>query len=135
MSVINSARELRVYKVAYQAAKEIFILSKSFPAEEKYDLTSQIRRSSRSVVSNIVEAWRRRRYPNTFVYKLNDSETEADETILWLDFALDCEYIVSKDYDKLKDSYDHILSMLVNMINNKDKWKISSNNSSSNKNQ
>lgn len=135
MSVINSARELRVYKVAYQAAKEIFILSKSFPVEEKYDLTSQIRRSSRSVVSNIIEAWRRRRYPNTFVYKLNDSETEADETILWLDFALDCEYIVRKDYDKLKDNYDHILSMLVNMINNKDKWKISSKNSSSNKNQ
>ncbi|MDZ7775650.1 MAG: four helix bundle protein [Bacteroidales bacterium] len=83
MSIIDSARDLRVYKLAYQAAMEIFILSKSFPVEEKYDLTSQIRRSSRSVVSNIIEAWRRRRYINTFVYKLNDSKTEADERLFY----------------------------------------------------
>ncbi|MFO7789852.1 MAG: four helix bundle protein [Bacteroidales bacterium] len=102
-------------------------MTKDFPPEEKYDLTSQIRKSSRSVVSNIVEAWRRRRYPNTFVYKLNDSETEADETILWLDLSLDCKYISKERYDKLSDKYDHILSMLVNMINNKEKWRIKSN--------
>lgn len=76
------------------------------------------------MVSNIVEAWRRRRYPKTFVYKLNDSETEADETILWLDIALDCDYITKENHKKLYDKYDHIISMLVNMINNKDKWKI-----------
>lgn len=124
MSVINSARDLRVYKLAYECAKEIFLMTKDFPPEEKYELTSQIRRSSRSVVSNIVESWRRRRYPKTFVYKLNDSETEADETILWLDISLDCEYISKEKYKKLYDDYDHIISMLVNMINNKEKWKI-----------
>ncbi|MGC9331224.1 MAG: four helix bundle protein, partial [Bacteroidales bacterium] len=75
-----------------------------------------MRKSSRSVVSNIVEAWRRRRYLKTFVYKLNDSETEADETILWLDFSLDCHYISKEKHDKLTEKYDHILSMLVNMI-------------------
>ena len=125
MTIINSARDLRVYKLAYECAKEIFIMTKDFPPEEKYELTSQIRRSSRSVVSNIVESWRRRRYPKTFVYKLNDSETEADETILWLDISLDCEYISKEKYKKLYDDYDHIISMLVNMINNKEKWKIS----------
>ncbi|MGM0649429.1 MAG: four helix bundle protein [Bacteroidota bacterium] len=69
MKVINSARELEVYKLAYEAAMEIFLMTKDFPLEEKYDLTSQIRKSSRSVVSNIVEAWLRRRYLKTFVYK------------------------------------------------------------------
>ena len=99
-------------------------MTKNFPPEEKYDLTSQIRRSSRSVVANIVESWRRRRYPKTFVFKLNDSETEADETILWLDISLDCEYITEEKHKKLKDDYDHIISMLVNMINNKQKWQL-----------
>lgn len=78
MSIINSARELKVYQLAYESAMEIFQLTKSFPAEERFDLTSQIRRSSRSVTANIIEAWRRRRYPKNFLSKLNDSETEAD---------------------------------------------------------
>jgi four helix bundle protein len=125
MGVINSVRELNVYKLAYQSMMEIFLLTKDFPTQEKYDLVSQIRRSSRSVVANLVESWRRRRYPKIFVLKLNDSETESDETILWLDVSKDCNYIDEETYQKLKDNYDHILSMLVKMINNPEKWQIS----------
>lgn len=128
MDLITSSRELKVYKLAYEAAMEIFILTKGFPVEEKYDLVSQIRRSSRSVVSNIVEAWRRRRYPKNFVSKLTESETEADETLLWLDMSLDCNYISKEEHAKLSDTYDHILSMLVLMIKNKDKWCFSTTN-------
>jgi len=102
----------------------IFHLTKDYPKEEKYDLISQIRRSSRSVAANIVESWRRRRYPKNFVYKLNDSETEADETLFWLDISLGCGYIDEKTHQKLIDDYNHIISMLVNMINNPDKWKL-----------
>lgn len=127
MAVYSSVRDLRVYKLAYDLAKEIFIITKKFPAEERYELTSQIRRSSRSVVANIVESWRRRRYPKTFVFKLNDSETEADESILWLDIALDCGYISSEKHKKLKDDYDYVISMLVSMINHKDKWELKTN--------
>ena len=96
MATINSARDLEVYKLAYKSSMEIYHLTKSFPPEEKFDLTSQMRRSSRSVPANIIEAWRRRRYPKNFVSKLNDSETEADETIYWLDVAHDCKYITKE---------------------------------------
>ena len=124
MSIINSARELEVYKLAYKSAMEIFYLTKSYPTEEKYDLVSQIRRSSRSVTANLIESWRRRRYPKNFVYKLNDSETEADETMYWLDVSYDCKYIDKKTRDSLYDQYDHIIAMLVKMINNPEKWKL-----------
>lgn len=122
MDLVTSSRELKVYKVAYMAAMEVFQLTKDFPVEERFDLTSQIRRSSRSVVSNIVEAWRRRRYPKNFVSKLTESETEADETLLWLDISLDCNYISNEKHAEISDKYDHILSMLVLMIKNQDKW-------------
>ena len=124
MALINSARELEVYKLAYQSALEIFQITKTFPAEEKFDLVSQIRRSSRSVTANIIESWRRRRYPKNFLSKLNDSETEADETIYWLDVSLDCEYIDLTVHDRLTDNYNHIIAMLVKMIKNPDKWKM-----------
>jgi len=122
MDLVTSSRELKVYKLAYQAPMEVFLLTKKFPVEERFDLTSQIRRYTRSVVSNIVEAWRRRRYPKNFVSKLTESETETDETLLWLDMALDCNYISKEEHEKLSDKYDHILSMLVLMIKNRDKW-------------
>ncbi len=124
MALINSARELEVYKLAYQSALEIFHVTKTFPVEEKYDLVSQIRRSSRSVTANIIESWRRRRYPKNFLSKLNDSETEADETIYWLDVSLDCEYIDLTVHDRLIDNYNHIIAMLVKMIKNPEKWKM-----------
>ena len=103
---------------------KIFELSKSFPKEEKYSLTDQIRRSSRSVSANIAEAWRKRRYPKSFVAKLSDSEAEAAETQNWLDFALACNYIDKSEHKKIDEDFNHVLSMLVKMINKPEQWKV-----------
>ncbi len=89
MALVKHFKELRVYQHAFAAATRIYRLSKRWPAEERYSLTDQIRRSSRSVCANIAEAWRKRRYPAHFVSKLSDSDSEAAETQVWLDFALD----------------------------------------------
>ena len=124
MTLITSVRDLNVFKLAYESALEIYKITKAFPVEERYDLTSQIRRSAKSVAANILEAWRRRRYPKNFVSKLNDAETEADETILWLDMSKDLGYIDHETYLKMHDKYEHILAMLVNMIRNPEKWKV-----------
>ena len=91
--MLRGHRDLKVYQLAYKLAMEIFRESKKFPKEETYSLTDQVRRSSRSVATNIGEAFRKRRYPNMFVSKLSDSDTEATETQIWLDFACDCEYL------------------------------------------
>ena len=93
MSRIQSHEELDVYRLAFEAAMRIFEVSKGFPREETYALTDQIRRSSRSVCSNIAEAWRKRRYEAAFVSKLNDAESEAAETQTWLRFAVECGYL------------------------------------------
>ena len=93
MGNIRSYRELHVYQNAFEAAMEIFELTKNFPAEEKYSMVDQMRRSSRSVCANIAEGWRKRRYPAHFVSKLSDSEGEAEETRVWLEFSLRCKYI------------------------------------------
>ena len=87
---IRSHRELNVYRLSFEAGMEIFELSRSFPKEETYSLTDQIRRSSRSVSANIAEAFRKRQYPKSFISKLNDSESEAAETQVWLDYSLSC---------------------------------------------
>ena len=92
MKILNY-RELRVYRSVIDLAMELFELTKSFPPEEKYSLTDQIRRSSRSVCANIAEAWRKRRYKAAFIAKINDSETEACETQVWLEIALRCKYL------------------------------------------
>lgn len=113
---IKTHKDLEVYKLAFEAAMEIFEISKSFPKEERYSLTDQIRKSSRSVAANIAEAFRKRRYPKAFVSKLSDSEGESAETQVWIDFSLECKYIDNKINEKLFDKYDHIISMLVNMI-------------------
>lgn len=84
---------------------EIFYITKSFPHEEKYSLTDQIRRSSRSVCANLAEGFRKRRYPKAFIAKLSDSETEATETQTWLEFAISCKYISSEQFEKLNNSY------------------------------
>jgi four helix bundle protein len=123
MANIRSYKELRVYKAAMDAAMEIFELSKKFPAEEKYSLTDQMRRSSRSVCTNIGEAWRKRRYPH-FVSKMSDSEGEAEETRVWLEFAERCKYLSHVDASRLDRVYDGILAQLVNMIFNKDDWTV-----------
>lgn len=121
---IRKHKDLEVYKLAFETAMEILELSKSFPKEERYSLTDQIRSSSRSVAANIAEAFRKRRYPRAFISKLSDSEGEAAETQVWIDFALKCKYIDNEIYEKLFDKYDHIISMLVNMIKQHEKWSI-----------
>ncbi len=114
--------ELEVYQVAVEAAMRIFEVSKAFPREETYSLTDQIRRFSRSVSSAIAEAWRRRKYEKAFVNKLNESESEAAETQVWLEYAVKCEYI-SRDIGKdLHQVYDNIIGKLVTMGNNPDPW-------------
>ena len=125
--VVKSHKDLRVYQEAFQAAMHVFEISKSFPVEERYSLTDQIRRSSRSVSGNIAEAWRKRRYEKSFVNKLNDSEGEAAETQNWLDFAIACKYIKQEDYDILNNKYEHIISMLVKMMHESEKWTIKKN--------
>ena len=104
------------------AAKEIFELSKRFPSEERYSLTDQVRRASRSVSGNIAEAWRKRRYPATFVSKLSDSDAESAETQAWLDSALDSGYITRDEYRVLDDKYDHICAQLALMMDNPNQW-------------
>ena len=119
-------QNLEVYKKAFDAAMRIFEISKQFPKEEIYSLTDQIRRSSRSVCSNIAEAWRKRRYEAAFVAKLSDSEGEAAETQTWLEFAVRCGYLEKETGRELFKTYDEIISMLVSMINNTDAWVLPS---------
>jgi four helix bundle protein len=112
---IRSVRDLDVYRLAFDTAMEIFELSKEFPVEEKYSLTDQIRRSSRSVCTNLAEGWRKRRYKAVFVNKLTDSEQEAAETQTWLEFALACQYIDQVKFEELDEKYEHIFAQLNTM--------------------
>jgi four helix bundle protein len=121
---ITKHEDLEVYQLAYKAAMEIFSMSLSFPKEEKYSLTDQIRRSSRSVCANIAEAFYRRKYPRNFAAHLSDSLAEAAETKVWLDFSCDCNYINSEIKEKLNDDYSKIIGKLIIMINQSDLWKI-----------
>jgi len=122
MSQINSFKDLIVYQKAYLLAMQIFDLSKSYPKEERYSLTDQIRRSSRSVTSNIAEAWAKRIYVKSFVSKLSDSLGEEFETEGWLDYSLDCGYIDVETRDRLMKGYDEVRKMLISMMNNPAKF-------------
>lgn len=115
-------RELIVYKKAFNLAMEIYQITKFFPKEEKYSLTDQIRRSSRSVCSNVAEAYRKREYPKHFVSKLTDSDGENSETVVWLEFALECDYINSETFKKLFSECEEIGRLLNFMINNPNKF-------------
>ena len=121
---MRSHTELQVYQLAFRSAMEIFELSRTFPKDEVYALTDQIRRSSRSVCANIAEAFRRRRYKSDFILRLTYSESEAAETLTWLDFAYQCQYTTRSKHAELYDRYDHIIGMLVNMIRTSDNWII-----------
>lgn len=121
---IRSHTELDVYIMAFSVASEIYELTKSYPKEELYSLTDQIRRSSRSVCANLAEAFRKRRYPKLFVSKLSDSESEAAETQVWLQFSYKCAYIDKVTYEKLYKSYNNIIGKLVNMALQPEKWSI-----------
>ena len=118
-------RELLAYKKAFDLAMEIYELSKSFPLEEKYSLTDQTRRSSRSVRANIAEAYRKRRYPNHFISKLTDSDAENSETNVWLEFAFECNYITEEIYQKLSAKNIEIGKLINYMINNSGKFGVS----------
>jgi four helix bundle protein len=124
MEMIKSHKELKVYQKAFEKAMEIFESTKTFPKEEIYSLTDQIRRSSRSVCGNIAEAFRRRKYTKIFSLKLNESEAEAAETQNWLDFSLACKYIDASTHQNLYQAYDEIIGMLVNMQKSPEKWGI-----------
>ena len=121
---LKSHKELIVFKNAIKLAIRIHELSKSLPPEEKYSLTDQIRRSSRSVAANIAEAFRKRRYPKSFVSKLSDGEGEAAETQVWLYFAEALGYLDSSDIEELDAQYEHLLAQLVTMIQSPEKWSI-----------
>ncbi len=122
MAKVNSFRDLIVYQLSFQLAKEIFEITKSFPKEEKYSLTDQFRRSSRAVPANIAEAWAKKLYPKHFVSKLSDSLGEAYETIVWLDFSLTCGYINQDQYSHFIEKYDEVTRMLNGMIINPEKF-------------
>ncbi len=120
--MIKSFRDLAVYQKALEQAMRIFEVTKRFPKEEQYSLTDQIRRASRSVCTNIGEAWRKRRYPAHFVSKLTDADAEDTETMIWLDFALKCGYLGVKDHVELSAEYDQIGKMLGSMIVSPEKF-------------
>ena len=120
--LIRDHRELEIYKKAFDAAMEIFHLSKKFPSEERYSLTDQIRRSSRSVCANLAEAWRKRRYQAAFVAKLSDCEAESAETQTWIEFAVKCNYMEPEVGRRLYGKYNQVLAGLVSMINNPTPW-------------
>ena len=114
--------DLEVYQISVDAAMRIFEISKTFPKEETYSLTDQIRRSSRSVSSAIAEGWRRRKYLKAFVNKLNESESEAAETQVWLEYSVKCGYMDRVLGKKLHETYDNIIGKLVTMGNNPEPW-------------
>jgi four helix bundle protein len=124
MKILRSHKELEVYQLAYTSSMKIFNLTKSFPKDEIFSMTSQIRNSSRSVSANIAEAFRKRRYEKAFISKLSDSEAEAAETQVWLDCSFDCGYISEAEHLKLFHEYDNIIGKLVNMIHQPEKWSI-----------
>jgi four helix bundle protein len=116
----KSFRELRVYQAARDAALRVFIVTKTFPREERYALIDQVRRSSRAVKALIAEAWARRRYKAAFINKIDEALGEANETQSWLDDALDDEYLSKEDFQELDDRYQAIGGMLSRMIDRAD---------------
>jgi four helix bundle protein len=119
---LKGHRDLKVYQLAHRLAMIIFNESKLFPKDERYSLTDQIRRSSRSVAANIAEGFRKRQYPKMFVSKLADADGEATETQVWLDFAHDCEYLPAKQHAELVKGYEEVGKMLGTMMSMPEKF-------------
>ena len=122
MAIIKYHTELKVYQKSSDVAMEIFKISFKFPIEEKYSLTDQIRRSSRSVSANISESWGKRRYPKSFVSKLTDAEGEVREKQTWLEYSFHCNYITEEQFRIFNEKYNEIIAMIIYMINNVEKW-------------
>jgi four helix bundle protein len=121
---IRSHKDLDVYRLAFELAMKIFGTSKAFPPDEKYSLTDQVRRSSRSVCANIGEAFRKRRYERSFVAKLNDAESEAAESQVWIEFAQASGYLSQERANDLCTAYDEVIGKLVTMSNQSGKWSL-----------
>jgi four helix bundle protein len=119
---VGGVKSLRVYQLAYRTAMEIFRYSRSFPADERYSLVSQIRRSSRSVAANIAEGYRKRQYPAMFSSKLADADAEATETGVWLDFARDCGYLTQEVHRELTTAYDEVGRMPHSVMSDPEKF-------------
>jgi four helix bundle protein len=117
---IKKVKDLKVYNLAFELAMEIFKLTSNFPKEERYSLTDQIRRSSRSAAINIREGFAKRRYENVFIRHLNDSIGSSEETRGWLDFSVSCSYINQETQERLDRSYDEVNAMLYSLMK---KWK------------
>jgi four helix bundle protein len=115
-------RDLRVFQLSYQLAIEVFKATKGFPAEEKYSLTDQLRKSSRSVPANVAEAWKKRKYPKSFVNKLIDAFGEAGETEVWIDTSRDCGYLTREYHAYFAEKYDEVSRMLNGMITQPEKF-------------
>lgn len=124
---VKDYKELHVYQNAIDVAMEIFQITKSFPAEEKYSMVDQMRRSSRSVCANLAEAWVKRRYRAAFIAKLSDAESEAAETKVWLDLAERCGYIDGLKRDEIEQICTTVIGQIIVMINDADKWLIRAN--------
>ncbi|MEI8205483.1 MAG: four helix bundle protein [Kiritimatiellales bacterium] len=124
---LNSAKDLEVYKKAYAVSMEIFQLSRSWPAEERYSLTDQVRRSSRSVCSNLREAWAKRRYEAHFISKLSDCDGENSETDTWLDYANNCGYLAPGKHADLAGEIVEIGKMLGGMLRNPEPFLLKKN--------
>jgi four helix bundle protein len=120
MAPARSFRELKVYEKARDAAKQVFVVTKGFPREERYALTDQIRRSSRAVKAMLAEAWARRRYKAAFINKIDEALGEANETQSWLDDSLDAQYLSPADFKDLNERYQAIGGMLSRMIDRAD---------------
>ncbi len=120
--MLRGFRDLRVYNLAFKLAMDIFELTKPFPPEERYSLTSQIRRSSRSVAANIAEGFRKRQYPNMFVSKLADSDAEATETQVWLEFASRCGYLSDDTRSHLIVKYEELGRMIGKMMESPERF-------------
>jgi four helix bundle protein len=122
MGTVRDYRELRVYRVGFAAAMRVFVATGGWPREERYSLTDQVRRSSRSVCGCLAEAWQKRRYPASFVAKLIDARAEAEETCVWLDFAMECGYLSPEDHAELVEAFRYVSRMLTRMGANPDRW-------------
>jgi four helix bundle protein len=118
----NGFRDLKVYQLAYKLAMDIFQITKMFPSEEKYSLTDQIRRSTRSVPANIAEAWKKRQYPKSFISKIVDAAGETGETEVWLDVSKDSGYLQAEKYEELITGYAEINRMLYGMLSKHERF-------------
>jgi len=122
MNIAIGHKDLKVFKLAYKLSMEIYKVTRGFPKEERYSLTDQILRSSRSITANIAEGYRKKMYPKMFISKMADADSELAETQVWLDYAIDCGYISQERYDELTEGYEEVGKMIGFIINHPEKF-------------